>query len=49
MICIPGNHDVPWWKAPFGSVIRRHVRELSRYISEDLEPVLHVPGATSWG
>lgn len=50
VICIPGNHDVQWWKAPFGL---RHGADMlatyRRYISEDIEPVLRVPGATFAG
>jgi 3',5'-cyclic AMP phosphodiesterase CpdA len=50
VICIPGNHDVQWWKAPFGF---RHEADMfatyRRYISEDIEPVLHVRGATFAG
>ena len=50
VICIPGNHDVQWWKSPFG--IRDPADMFAtyrRYISEDLEPVLRVPGATFAG
>ena len=50
VICIPGNHDVQWWKAPFG--IRKESDMFAtyrRYISEDIEPVLRVPGATFAG
>ena len=50
VICIPGNHDVQWWKAPFGlgddSAMLATYR---RYIDEDVEPTLHVPGATFAG
>jgi 3',5'-cyclic AMP phosphodiesterase CpdA len=50
VICIPGNHDVQWWKAPFGmgddGAILATYR---RFISEDIEPVLHVRGATLAG
>ncbi len=50
VICIPGNHDVQWWKAPFGlgddGAILATYR---RYISEDIEPVLRVPGVTFAG
>ena len=49
-IVVPGNHDVVWWKAPLGvgdeSRLYKSYRE---YISEDLEPVLRVPGATFVG
>ena len=49
-IVVPGNHDVVWWKAPFGVGNDRRMYESYReYISEDLEPVLRVPGATFVG
>jgi 3',5'-cyclic AMP phosphodiesterase CpdA len=50
VITIPGNHDVAWWKAPLGfrqkSLVYANYR---RFIDRDLEPVLHVPGATFVG
>jgi len=49
VICIPGNHDVQWWKSPFGIRERDMFATYRRYISEDLEPVLRVPGATFAG
>ena len=49
-IVVPGNHDVHWWRAPLGLGDRDRVYETYRaYVSEDLEPVLHVPGATFVG
>jgi 3',5'-cyclic AMP phosphodiesterase CpdA len=50
VICIPGNHDVRWWKAPlgFGDEVEM-LANYRRYISPDIEPVLHVPGATFAG
>jgi 3',5'-cyclic AMP phosphodiesterase CpdA len=49
-IVVPGNHDVMWWKAPLGFGDERALYESYRaYISEDLEPVLRVPGATFVG
>ena len=49
-IVVPGNHDVVWWKAPLGVGAKRNIYESYRaYISEDLEPVLRVPGATFVG
>ena len=50
VICIPGNHDVKWWKAPLsvGDPDRMLVN-YKEYIAEDIEPVLHVPGATFVG
>lgn len=49
VICIPGNHDVQWWKSPFGFHEGDMYATYRRYISQDLEPVLHVPGATFAG
>jgi 3',5'-cyclic AMP phosphodiesterase CpdA len=50
VICVPGNHDVQWWKAPLGiGDDRELLANYRRYISEELEPVLHVPGATITG
>ena len=49
-IVVPGNHDVVWWKAPLGVGAKRNIYESYReYISQDLEPVLRVPGATFVG
>lgn len=49
-IVVPGNHDVHWWRAPLGVGDRDRVYETYRdYVSEVLEPVLHVPGATFVG
>ena len=49
-ICIPGNHDVAWWKAPFSlGDEKRMLANYTRYISKDLEPVVRVPGATFAG
>jgi 3',5'-cyclic AMP phosphodiesterase CpdA len=50
VICVPGNHDVQWWKSPLGMGDDRELlRTYRRYINEDLEPVLHVPGAVLAG
>ncbi|HEX5971960.1 MAG TPA: metallophosphoesterase [Gemmatimonadaceae bacterium] len=50
VICIPGNHDVQWWKSPLGLGDDRAVlATYRRFISEDIEPVLRVPGATFAG
>ena len=50
VVVVPGNHDVAWWKAPLGfgdaSALLKNYR---RFISEDLEPVLRIPGATFVG
>ena len=49
-IVVPGNHDVVWWKAPLGIGNERRIYESYRqYVSEDLEPVLRVSGATFVG
>src|ERR1700755_78475 len=49
-ICVPGNHDVSWWKAPLGFGNEDKIYEKYRaYISQDLEPVLRVAGATFVG
>ena len=49
-IVVPGNHDVVWWKAPLGVGAKRQIYERYReFVSEDLEPVLRVPGATFVG
>ena len=49
-IVVPGNHDVVWWKAPFGlGDEERPYENYRRYISENLEPVLRLPDATFVG
>ena len=49
-IVVPGNHDVAWWRAPFGiGRPERLYENYQKFISSDLEPVLHVPGATFVG
>lgn len=49
-ITVPGNHDVKWWRSPFGVGNREKMYEnYMKFISHDLEPVLHVPGATFVG
>jgi 3',5'-cyclic AMP phosphodiesterase CpdA len=50
VICIPGNHDVQWWKAPLGLGDESEMfATYRRYIAEDIEPVLRVPGVTFAG
>ena len=45
-ISVPGNHDVAWWYAPLGVGNDERVYEnYRRYINDDLEPTLAVPGA----
>jgi 3',5'-cyclic AMP phosphodiesterase CpdA len=50
VIVVPGNHDVAWWKAPlgFGDPLAM-LANYRRFISEDLEPVLRIAGATIVG
>jgi 3',5'-cyclic AMP phosphodiesterase CpdA len=49
-ICVPGNHDVAWWRAPFGLGGESRLYEQYRaYINRDLEPVLRIAGATFIG
>jgi len=46
VLCIPGNHDVAWWKAPFAIAKQEKMLEnYRRFIDEDIEPVLELPGA----
>lgn len=50
VIVIPGNHDVQWWKSPLGfGDDRALLANYRRFIAEDIEPVLRVPGATFAG
>jgi 3',5'-cyclic AMP phosphodiesterase CpdA len=49
-IVVPGNHDVQWWRSPFGLGDKSKVYAAYRtYIDPELEPVLRVPGATFVG
>jgi 3',5'-cyclic AMP phosphodiesterase CpdA len=49
-IVVPGNHDVAWWRAPFGLGDPGRMYEKYRaYISPDLEPVMRIAGATIVG
>jgi 3',5'-cyclic AMP phosphodiesterase CpdA len=50
VIVVPGNHDVKWWKAPLGVGDKAHMYDnYMKFISHDLEPVLHLPGVTVVG
>ena len=50
VLVVPGNHDVAWWKCPLGIGKREKMYErYRRYIREDLEPVVRIPGATIVG
>jgi 3',5'-cyclic AMP phosphodiesterase CpdA len=49
-IVVPGNHDVAWWLAPLGfGDPGKMFAKYRAYISQDLEPVLRVSGATFVG
>lgn len=50
VIVVPGNHDVAWWFSPLGlGDDRQLLKKYRRYINEDIEPVLRLPGATFVG
>ena len=50
VIVIPGNHDVAWWRSPFGMGKDDNVLyKYRRYIRDDIEPRLSVPGASFFG
>ncbi len=49
-IVVPGNHDVAWWYAPLGlGNASKMYAKYRAYINQDLEPVLHIAGATFVG
>jgi 3',5'-cyclic AMP phosphodiesterase CpdA len=50
LLVVPGNHDVAWWTAPVGIGSRPAMyARYRRFISEELEPTLHLPGLTIVG
>ncbi|MDQ3996471.1 MAG: metallophosphoesterase [Gemmatimonadota bacterium] len=50
VIVVPGNHDVQWWRAPFGLGNEDKLLDnYKTYISPDPEPVLRCGGATFVG
>ena len=50
VMVVPGNHDVQWWFSPFGlGDDRKLLWKYRHYISENIEPVLRIPGATVVG
>jgi 3',5'-cyclic AMP phosphodiesterase CpdA len=50
VVCIPGNHDVAWWKSPFSLGDESSMLENYRkFISDDIEPIVHIPGVTFAG
>lgn len=47
---VPGNHDVAWWWKPLGLGLRAPMlRGYRKWISDELEPVLRLPGLTMVG
>jgi 3',5'-cyclic AMP phosphodiesterase CpdA len=50
VIVVPGNHDIAWWRSPMMVRGSKTIYEPYReFVSEELEPVLRVPGATFVG
>jgi len=50
VLVVPGNHDVAWWRSPLHLRGNAPIYEpYQRYFSDELEPVLRVPGATLVG
>jgi 3',5'-cyclic AMP phosphodiesterase CpdA len=49
VLVVPGNHDIQWWRSPFGLLGEtRKYDKYTRYFG-DLTPVLDIPGATIVG
>ena len=49
-IVVPGNHDVKWWRAPLSiGHLQGMYANYKKYIDDDLEPTLRIPGATFVG
>lgn len=49
-LLVPGNHDVLWWRSPFGLLGRRRLYSKYRtYFGEELTPVLRLPGVVVAG
>ncbi len=47
---VPGNHDVAWWWKPIGIGFRwPMLRGYRKWIADDLEPTLRLPGVTLVG
>lgn len=50
VIVVPGNHDVAWWRSPLYVRGSECIYEpYRRFIGQELEPVLRMPGATFVG
>jgi 3',5'-cyclic AMP phosphodiesterase CpdA len=50
VLVVPGNHDTAWWVAPMGiGSVPSMTDRYRKYVSEELEPVMQIPGATIVG
>jgi 3',5'-cyclic AMP phosphodiesterase CpdA len=50
VLVVPGNHDTAWWTAPLGiGSVDGMYKRYRKYVRDDLEPVLRIPGATIVG
>lgn len=50
VVSVPGNHDVAWWWKPVGLGFRWPMyRGYRKWISDELEPVMSLPGMTIVG
>lgn len=50
VLVIPGNHDIEWWRSPFGLLgSARRTRKYRMYFGEDLTPRLELPGVVLAG
>ena len=48
-LIVPGNHDVEWWKSPFGILGEKRKYAKYKLYYGDLRPQLEVPGAIILG
>jgi 3',5'-cyclic AMP phosphodiesterase CpdA len=50
VLVVPGNHDTAWWVAPLGmGPVSKMYSRYRQHVSDELEPVMHLPGATIVG
>ncbi len=50
VLVVPGNHDVQWWRSPFGLLGKgKRFQKYKFYIGDDLTPVLELPGVVVAG
>ncbi len=50
VLVIPGNHDIEWWRSPFGILgTARRTRKYRMYFGEVLTPRLELPGVVLAG